>query len=156
MPFVDANQRELLHTGFMSNRGRQNAACYLSKYLKIDWRWARRGSSIAVDYDPCSNWGNWQYVSGVGNDLRDRVFDVVGQGERYDRQGRYIATWLPELASSGEDPPRPWREDRLDARFAVRIGETYPRPQLNPDTFWDKLKSGRSSERSRHNRRGRR
>ncbi len=28
-PFIDANMRELLHTGFMSNRGRQNVASYL-------------------------------------------------------------------------------------------------------------------------------
>jgi deoxyribodipyrimidine photo-lyase len=29
-PLVDANMRELLHTGFMSNRGRQNVASYLA------------------------------------------------------------------------------------------------------------------------------
>ena len=30
-PFVDANMRELLTTGFMSNRGRQNVASFLTK-----------------------------------------------------------------------------------------------------------------------------
>ena len=37
--FVNANMIELLKTGFMSNRGRQNVASYLCKDLKIDWRW---------------------------------------------------------------------------------------------------------------------
>jgi deoxyribodipyrimidine photo-lyase len=38
-PFVDANLRELAATGYMSNRGRQNAASYLAHDLSIDWRW---------------------------------------------------------------------------------------------------------------------
>ena len=36
-PFIDANMRELLLTGWMSNR-RQNVASYLVHQLKIDWR----------------------------------------------------------------------------------------------------------------------
>ncbi|XP_072269489.1 cryptochrome DASH-like [Pyxicephalus adspersus] len=38
VPFVDANMRELAMTGFMSNRGRQNVASFLTKDLGIDWR----------------------------------------------------------------------------------------------------------------------
>ncbi len=38
VPFVDANMRELLHTGWMSNRGRQNVASFLTKNLCLDWR----------------------------------------------------------------------------------------------------------------------
>jgi deoxyribodipyrimidine photo-lyase len=36
-PFVNANMIELRETGFMSNRGRQNAS-YFAKDLLIDWR----------------------------------------------------------------------------------------------------------------------
>lgn len=38
VPFVDANMRELAMTGFMSNRGRQNVASFLTKDLGLDWR----------------------------------------------------------------------------------------------------------------------
>lgn len=38
VPFVDANMRELLQTGWMSNRGRQNVASFLTKDLGLDWR----------------------------------------------------------------------------------------------------------------------
>lgn len=38
VPFVDANMREMLQTGWMSNRGRQNVASFLTKDLKLDWR----------------------------------------------------------------------------------------------------------------------
>lgn len=35
---MDANMRELAMTGFMSNRGRQNVASFLTKDLGLDWR----------------------------------------------------------------------------------------------------------------------
>jgi deoxyribodipyrimidine photo-lyase len=60
MPLVDANMRELLHTGFMSNRGRQNVASYLALDLGLDWRYgADHFESYLLDSDVCSNWGNW-------------------------------------------------------------------------------------------------
>lgn len=34
-PFVDANMRELASTGFMSNRGRQNVASFLTKVIYL-------------------------------------------------------------------------------------------------------------------------
>ena len=94
--FVDANMIELKQTGFMSNRGRQNVASYLVKDLEIDWRWgASYFESMLIDYDPCSNWGNWQYVAGVGNDPREnRYFNVSNQAERYDPKGAYVNHWL--------------------------------------------------------------
>ena len=93
-PFVDANMNELRCTGFMSNRGRQNVASYLSKTMGIDWRWgAAYFESLLVDHDVHSNYGNWNYNAGVGNDPRDRTFDVAWQAERYDRDGTYRRTW---------------------------------------------------------------
>ncbi|MEH0158293.1 DASH family cryptochrome [Limibacter armeniacum] len=96
--FVDANMMELKLTGFMSNRGRQNVASYLCKDLKVDWRWgAMWFESQLIDYDVCSNWGNWNYVAGVGNDPReDRYFNVPGQAKKYDPDGSYVSYWLEE------------------------------------------------------------
>lgn len=99
VPLVDASMRELAETGFTSNRARQNVASFLTKMLGIDWRWgAAWYEAQLIDYDPYSNWGNWQYVAGVGTDPRDRLFDVVRQSERYDADGDYLRAWLPELA----------------------------------------------------------
>ncbi len=94
--FIDANMRELLATGFMSNRGRQNVASYLTHDLKIDWRWgATWFESQLIDYDPCSNWLNWGYVAGVGNDPReDRYFNIGSQSKKYDPDGDYMNLWL--------------------------------------------------------------
>jgi len=100
-PLVDANQRELLATGWMSNRGRQNVASFLTKDLEIDWRLgAEWFESLLLDYDACSNYGNWQYAAGVGLDPRaDRHFDVIRQARMYDPEGHYMRRWLPELES---------------------------------------------------------
>jgi deoxyribodipyrimidine photo-lyase len=120
-PFVDAFMRELAATGFMSNRGRQNVASFLAKDLGVDWRWgASWFERCLVDYDVASNWGNWQYVAGVGTDPRDRRFDVTKQSRDYDPGGAFIKKWVPELDHLGPaaihapappdrgDYPPPW------------------------------------------------
>lgn len=94
-PFVNANMIELNETGWMSNRGRQNVASYLTRNMNIDWRiGAAYFESLLIDYDVHSNYGNWMYVSGVGNDPRDRKFNVRLQAERYDPQSKFQNLWL--------------------------------------------------------------
>jgi deoxyribodipyrimidine photo-lyase len=93
--FVDANMLELKHTGFMSNRGRQNVASYLIDQLKLDWRLgAAFFEEQLIDYDVSSNWGNWAYLAGVGNDPRGkRVFNTEKQALDYDPEGKYRELW---------------------------------------------------------------
>ena len=95
--FVNANMKEIAATGFMSNRGRQNVASYWAKELKQDW-WvgAAYFESLLIDYDVHSNWGNWMYNSGVGNDPRDRKFNIKRQAERYDPDQKFQNLWLKE------------------------------------------------------------
>lgn len=93
--FVNANMLEIRETGFMSNRGRQNVNSYWAKEWKQDWRiGAAYFEAMLIDYDVHSNWGNWMYNSGVGNDPRDRKFNIKSQAERYDSNGKYQRTWL--------------------------------------------------------------
>ena len=85
---------EIKKTGWMSNRGRQNVASFFSKDLLMDWRMgAAYFESMLVDYDVHSNYGNWMYVSGVGNDPRDRKFNIRVQAERYDQGGKFQRMW---------------------------------------------------------------
>ena len=94
-PFVNANMMELLKTGWMSNRGRQNVASYLSKHLCLDWTWgAEWFETHLIDFDIESNWGNWNYNAGVGTDPRDRIFNIKKQAEMYDPLGEYKSTWI--------------------------------------------------------------
>ncbi len=130
VPLIDANMRELKHTGFMSNRGRQLVACFLVKDLKVNWQLgAEYFESVLLDYDPASNYGNWNYVAGVGSDPReDRYFNILSQARKYDPHGDYVRHWLPELSEiPGEKIHRP---DILtteeQSSMHVRIGEEYP------------------------------
>jgi deoxyribodipyrimidine photo-lyase len=100
MGLIDASQRELYHTGYTSNRARQNVASFFAKHLGIDWRYgAEWYEAMLVDYDVSSNWANWQYVAGVGNDPRGdaRIFNPVKQAFDYDNNGAYVRTWVPEV-----------------------------------------------------------
>jgi deoxyribodipyrimidine photo-lyase len=94
--FVDANMLELKLTGFMSNRGRQNVASYFCNELQLDWRLgASYFEQQLIDYDVCSNWGNWAYLAGVGNDPRgNRAFNCEKQANDYDKNGAYRKMWL--------------------------------------------------------------
>ncbi|KAH8907881.1 cryptochrome [Coniochaeta sp. PMI_546] len=101
MGLIDASQRELMHTGYTSNRARQNVANFLAKHLGIDWRYgAEWYEMLLIDYDVSSNWANWQYVAGVGNDPRSesRLFNPIKQAFDYDKDGTYVRTWVPEVS----------------------------------------------------------
>lgn len=128
VPFVDANMREIYYSGYMSNRGRQNVASFLAKDLQVDWRkGASWFESLLVDYDVHSNWGNWNYNSGVGSDPReDRQFNVVLQAKKYDKQGQYIRLWIPELADVDTQNLLDW--PTLSKAKRQALAPTYPEP----------------------------
>ncbi|RTE87738.1 MULTISPECIES: DASH family cryptochrome [Gammaproteobacteria] len=94
--FVNANMKELNATGFMSNRGRQNVASALIYDLGEDWR---KGACYfeqqLIDYDPASNYGNWQYIAGLrANSRGGSWFNVNKQAQMYDSDGSYRRHWL--------------------------------------------------------------
>lgn len=139
IPWVDANMRELKATGFMSNRGRQNVASFLSKDLKLDWRMgAEWFEYLLLDHDPTSNYCNWQYASGVGNDPREnRHFNMLKQAKDYDPNGEFVKRWCPEVAHI---PPQkvhaPWTlSEEEQRRYKCVIGDDYPRPTFI-DPYW--------------------
>jgi len=94
--FINANMHELKLTGFMSNRGRQNVASYFCNELNLDWRiGAAYFEEQLIDYDVCSNWGNWAYLAGVGNDPREhRYFNIEKQANEYDKNYLLRNLWL--------------------------------------------------------------
>jgi deoxyribodipyrimidine photo-lyase len=96
--FINANMLELQLTGFMSNRGRQNVASYFCNELNMDWRiGAAYFEEQLIDYDVCSNWGNWAYLAGVGNDPRGhRYFNIEKQAADYDKKSTFRKLWLTE------------------------------------------------------------
>lgn len=93
--FINAGMNELRKTGYLSNRMRQIVASYFIHDLKQDWRiGAAWFEELLVDYDPHSNWCNWMYIAGVGNDPRPvRKFNPLKQQEQYDPHQSYTQLW---------------------------------------------------------------
>lgn len=159
-PFVDANMRELAATGFMSNRGRQNVCSFLSIDMSMDWRYgADYFEEQLLDYDVCSNWGNWCAGAGMTGGRLNR-FNVVKQAKDYDCEGDYVRLWLPEL----KDVPtcllfEPWKmTSEEQGKFGVRLGVDYPNPIVPPPVPYThnrsngSSKQGKQSEKRRNDR----
>ncbi len=132
IPFIDAAMTELNMTGFMSNRARQNVASFLVNDLQVNWQLgAEYFESLLIDYDPCSNWGNWNYVSGVGCDPREnRHFNIILQAKRYDQNGDFVKHWLPQLRSVPQDyihQPHLMSEQEQH-EYGVILAKDYPNP----------------------------
>lgn len=107
-PIVDAGMRELNATGFMHNRVRMIVASFLTKHLLIDWRWGEAYfAKKLLDYDLASNNGGWQWAAGSGCDATPyfRVFNPELQTEKFDRDWKYIRTWVPEVDTENYPAP---------------------------------------------------
>lgn len=107
-PIVDAGMRELNQTGFMHNRVRMITASFLTKHLLIDWRWGEAYfARKLLDFDLSANNGGWQWAAGSGTDAAPyfRIFNPTEQTKKFDPQGKYIATWVPEWNSLQYQPP---------------------------------------------------
>jgi deoxyribodipyrimidine photo-lyase len=93
---VDACMKQLKQTGYMSNRGRQLAASCFVHELAQDWRYGAAYLEYQlIDFDVASNYGNWQYLAGVGSDPRGhRQFNLEKQTEAYDPNRSFIERWL--------------------------------------------------------------
>ncbi|MFD2176793.1 DASH family cryptochrome [Veronia pacifica] len=100
-PIVNACMRQLKHTGWLSNRGRQIAASCLVNELGVDWRFgAAYFEQQLIDFDVASNFGNWQYLAGVGADPRgQRHFNLEKQAAYYDPDGMFVKKWSAESST---------------------------------------------------------
>lgn len=127
-PIVDAGMRQLLQTGYMHNRVRLLTASFLVKDLMINWR---QGESWfwehLVDADLANNNTNWQWVAGCGVDSAPyfRIFSMSVQAQKFDPDGAYIKTYLPELKNI---PAKHLFEPNAETwiKYGVKIGVDYP------------------------------
>ena len=120
----------------MHNRLRMIVGSFLVKDLLIPWQ---EGAywfwDTLLDADLPKNSFGWQWIAGCGADAAPyfRIFNPITQGEKFDPEGSYVRTFVPEL----KDLPskwihRPWEapEDVLRAA-GVFLGKNYPRPSVD-------------------------
>lgn len=132
-PIVDAGMRELAATGWMHNRVRMIVASFLTKDLLLPWQdGAHFFWEHLADADLANNTFGWQWVAGSGADAAPyfRVFNPVLQGQKFDPDGDYVRTWVPELAAlPAKWVHRPWEAPTdVLAAAGVELGSAYPAP----------------------------
>lgn len=135
-PIVDAGMRQLWQTGWMHNRVRMIVASFLVKDMLWHWRTGEDWFwDTLVDADLANNAASWQWVAGCGADAAPyfRIFNPITQGEKFDRKGAYIRTFVPELGGLPDDfIHKPFEAPAGILEMAgITLGQTYPKPILD-------------------------
>lgn len=135
-PMVDAGMRELWQTGHMHNRVRMITASFLVKHLLLPWQQGEAWFwDTLVDADLAVNAFSWQWVAGCGADAAPyfRIFNPITQGQKFDPDGTYIRTYVPEIADLPDKYLHtPWAApDDVLHDAGVIMDETYPRPIID-------------------------
>ncbi len=143
LPLIDAGMKEIIMTGYTSNRVRQNIASVLTKDLKLDWRLGAEWFQLCLeDHCVAANFGNWSYFAGTGGDPKNRHFRTISQCYKYDPSGLYVRKWVNIRRNDMEATLRPWAFDK-----------DWPEPIVQPEetqlTFADKDKLERTGRISR-------
>jgi deoxyribodipyrimidine photo-lyase len=136
-PAVDAGMRQLARSGWMHNRARLIVGSFLTKDLHLDWRTGERWfSRLLLDGEPAQNNGNWQWIASVGVDPAPafrRMYNPTLQGRRFDPNGAYVRTHIPELAEVPDHRLfEPWTMTDAEQRSSgCVIGRDYPAPVVD-------------------------
>ena len=122
---------------------RQGAEVFESLLIDHDWavntaNWAYFAGALSWQRASCvrsctlaplypSRARSCLVAAGVGNDPRNRRFNTVSQGEKYDPQAELISAWVSELSDLPiEARHRPWDQGGIDP-------EQYPEPIVDAE-----------------------
>ncbi|KAF2455763.1 FAD binding domain of DNA photolyase-domain-containing protein, partial [Lineolata rhizophorae] len=104
-PWIDALMRQLRRDGWVHHLGRHALACFLTRGgCYVDWeRGARVFEELLLDHEPACNAGNWMWLSCTAFESRFfRCYSPVAFPKRWDREGRFVKRWVPELGGFPE------------------------------------------------------
>lgn len=136
IPIIDAGMRQLWQTGWMHNRVRMIVGSFLVKDLMIPWQeGAKYFWDTLTDADLANNTLGWQWVAGCGADAAPyfRIFNPYIQSAKFDPEGRYIKTYVPELKKLDVKyihAPSEASEDILK-QAGIVLGKDYPYPMVD-------------------------
>ena len=139
VPMVDAFMRVLNKTGYLSPEGRYFVSSFLVEEMKINWQiGAEYFESRLVDYDPSSNWVNWNHIGGVSLDSKeDRYCNIVTRARKIDPHGDFVREWVPELAGIANSMVHePYKIEKAELeKLELEIGKDYPVPVVDTEKW---------------------
>ncbi|KAJ3114416.1 hypothetical protein HK100_001667 [Physocladia obscura] len=135
-PWIDALMRQLKQEGWMHHLGRHSVAAFLTRgQCWISWE---RGAEIfdeyLIDWDPCSNPGNWMWLScSAFYSQYFKLYGLVSFPSKYDASGKLVRQYCPELANFPdkfiyEPHAAPLK---IQKKAGCIIGVDYPAPILD-------------------------
>ncbi|KAL3423609.1 DNA photolyase [Phlyctema vagabunda] len=143
-PWIDALMRQLRLEGWIHHLGRHAVACFLTRGgCYISWE---RGAEVfeewLIDHETACNAGNWQWLSCTAFFAQFyRCYSPVAFPQKWDKEGRFIRRYVPELTSLDKKYIyEPWEAPIADQKKAgVRIqgdGKSgdegiYPKPMFD-------------------------
>ncbi|KAI2470585.1 Cryptochrome/photolyase FAD-binding domain-containing protein [Annulohypoxylon bovei var. microspora] len=144
-PFVDALMRQLCAEGWIHHLGRHVVACFLTRGgCYVHWeRGADVFEELLIDHEPACNAGNWQWLSCTAfYSQYFRCYSPVAFGQKWDKKGKFIRKWVPELKNLDEKfIYEPWKASQVALNKAgVKVGGdglhekrdgTYPAPMFD-------------------------
>lgn len=135
-PWIDALMRQLRLEGWMHHLGRHSVAAFLTRgQCWISWE---RGAEIfdeyLIDWDPCSNPGNWMWLScSAFFSQYFRLYGLATFPTKYDKTGALVRKYCPELAKFPDkyiyEPFNAPQE--VQKKAGCIIGKDYPLPMLD-------------------------
>lgn len=135
-PWIDALMRQLRLEGWMHHLGRHSVAAFLTRgQCWISWE---RGAEIfdeyLIDWDPCSNPGNWMWLSCSAFFTQYfRLYGLATFPAKYDKTGALVRKYCPELAKFPDkyiyEPFNAPKE--VQQKAGCIIGKDYPLPMLD-------------------------
>lgn len=135
-PWIDALMRQLRLEGWMHHLGRHSVAAFLTRgQCWISWE---RGAEIfdeyLIDWDPCSNPGNWMWLSCSAFFTQYfRLYGLATFPAKYDKSGSLIRKYCPELAKFPDKYIyEPFNAPKdVQQKAGCIIGKDYPFPMLD-------------------------
>ena len=123
-PFVDACMRALNATGWLNFRMRAMLQAFACYHLWLHWR--QSGLVLArtfTDYEAGIHWSQSQMQAGTTGINTTRIYNPVKQGYDQDPDGRFVRSWVPELADL---PDAYIHEPWTWPNAYTLLGEAYP------------------------------
>jgi deoxyribodipyrimidine photo-lyase len=136
-PLVDACQRALHATGWITFRMRAMLTAVAAYDLWLPWRPVGLVLARAfTDYEPGIHWSQVQMQSGTTGINTLRMYNPTKQAQEQDPEGVFIRRWVPELAGVPTAwIHAPWTMPHdVQVAAGCRIGRDYPAPLVDHTT----------------------